>query len=195
LRRQACRQARGRDAAQQSRLAAGDLQARRSRAPALTASTVAYAGKTRQARHDTTGAEDSLIHFPLPALRAADSDLAADGGPLRRRKADRRVDCPNLLQAHAAIRNRPESQGDVSFVTVARSLEPLQIEMLRARLQAEGIMAFAIDAGINQVNALYSIAVGGVRLIVPRESADEARRILGLVRSGRFALRDGDDQH
>ena len=87
----------------------------------------------------------------------------------------------------------PEPQGDVSFVTVARSLEPLQIEMLRARLQAEGIMAFAIDAGINQVNALYSIAVGGVRLMVPRESADEARRILGLIRSGRFALRDGDD--
>ncbi|HEX7139855.1 MAG TPA: DUF2007 domain-containing protein [Vicinamibacterales bacterium] len=83
-------------------------------------------------------------------------------------------------------------QDEVSFATVARSLEPLQIEMLRARLQAEGIDAFAVDAGMNQVNALYSIAVGGVRLMVPRESAEEARRIIGLVRSGRFALRDDE---
>jgi hypothetical protein len=49
----------GRDAAQQSRLAEGDLQARRSRAPALTARTVAYPGKTRQARPGTAVAGDS----------------------------------------------------------------------------------------------------------------------------------------
>ena len=84
-------------------------------------------------------------------------------------------------------------QSEVSFATVARSLEPLQIEMLRARLQAEGIDAFAIDAGMNQVNALYAIAVGGVRLMVPRESAEEARQIIGLVKSGRFALRDDEN--
>ena len=84
-------------------------------------------------------------------------------------------------------------QENVAFVTVARSLDPIQIEMLRARLEAEGIEAFAADAGINQLNALFSIAVGGVRLMVPRESADEARRIIGLVRSGRFALRDDDE--
>jgi hypothetical protein len=83
-------------------------------------------------------------------------------------------------------------QSEVSFATVARSLEPLQIEMLRARLQAEGIAAFAVDAGMNQINPLYSIAVGGIRLMVPRESAEEARRIIGLVKSGRFALRDDE---
>ena len=53
MRRRACRQPRGRDAAQPSRLAAGDLQARLSRAPALTVRIVAYAGKTRQATHRT----------------------------------------------------------------------------------------------------------------------------------------------
>lgn len=83
-------------------------------------------------------------------------------------------------------------QDEVSFTTVARSLEPLQIEMLRARLRAEGIDAFAVDAGMNQINPLYSIAVGGVRLMVPRESAEEARRIIGLVKSGQFALRDDE---
>ena len=96
-----------------------------------------------------------------------------------------------------AVRSEPSTeesgpQSDVSFTTVARSLEPLQIEMLRARLQAEGITAFAVDAGINQVNALVAIAVGGVRLMVPHEFADEAKRIIQLVKSGRFALRDDE---
>jgi hypothetical protein len=83
-------------------------------------------------------------------------------------------------------------QPDVAFATVARSLEPLQIEMLRARLRAEGIDAFTVDSGINQANALIAIAVGGVRLMVPRESADEARRIIQLIRAGSFALRDDE---
>jgi len=104
----------------------------------------------------------------------------------------RRIAVPEFTRYEPAHED-PGPQHDVSFVTVARSLEPLQIEMLRARLQAEGVRAFVVDAGINQANALYSIAIGGVRLMVPRESAEEARRIIGLVRSGGFALRDDDD--
>jgi len=106
--------------------------------------------------------------------------------------ARRGISAPELTRIEPADEN-PGTQGDVSFATVARSLEPFQIEMLRARLKAEGIEAFAVDAGINQINPLVSIAVGGVRLMVPRESADEARRIVELVKAGRFALRDDDD--
>jgi hypothetical protein len=102
----------------------------------------------------------------------------------------RRIAIPDIVEA---IDEDSGSEGDVSFATVARSLEPLQIEMLRARLEAEGIESFAIDAGINQVNPLFGIAVGGVRLLVPRESADEARRIIKLVKSGGFALRDDEN--
>jgi ribosomal protein S18 acetylase RimI-like enzyme len=86
-----------------------------------------------------------------------------------------------------------EETGDGSLVTVARSLEPLQIEILRARLQAEGIPAFSADAGINQTNALYSIALGGVRLMVPRESAQDAQDIIALVNSGQLAARDDEE--
>jgi Putative prokaryotic signal transducing protein len=103
--------------------------------------------------------------------------------------AGRNITAPELPEA---TEEEPEPQGDVEFATVARSLEPLQIEMLRARLRAEGIDAFTVDAGINQANALIAIAVGGVRLMVRRESADEARRIIQLVRSGRLALRDDE---
>jgi putative signal transducing protein len=102
----------------------------------------------------------------------------------------RKMAVPEIVQPEPI--DEDASQDDVSFATVARSLEPLQIEMLRARLQAEGIEAFAVDAGINQVNNLVSIAVGGVRLMVPKESADEARRIIQLIRSGKFALRDDE---
>lgn len=105
--------------------------------------------------------------------------------------ARRQIAVPDFVRFEV-VEEDSGPQEEVSFTTVARSLEPLQIEMLRARLQAEGIDAFAVDAGMNQVNALYSIAVGGVRLMVPRESAEEARRIIGLVRSGRFALRDDE---
>ena len=115
------------------------------------------------------------------AVEVARSELARRG-----------IDAPEFVPLELPDED-PGPQSDVSFVTVARSLEPLQIEMLRSRLQAEGIPAFALDAGINQANALFSIAVGGVRLMVPREFSDEARRIIGLVRSGRFALSEGDE--
>ena len=105
--------------------------------------------------------------------------------------AKRKIAVPDFVRFEA-VEEDSGPQDEVSFATVARSLEPLQIEMLRARLRAEGIEAFAVDAGMNQVNALYSIAVGGVRLMVPRESAEEARRIIGLIKSGRFALRDDE---
>jgi len=91
-------------------------------------------------------------------------------------------------------RNEEESSDSgISLETVARSFDPLEVEMLRARLQAEGITAFAVDQGINQINALYSIAVGGIRLMVASEHAQQARQIIDVVRSGALALREGDD--
>ncbi|HEX4585517.1 MAG TPA: DUF2007 domain-containing protein [Burkholderiaceae bacterium] len=104
----------------------------------------------------------------------------------------RHMAVPDVIASESAD-DDTSAQGAVTLVTVARSLEPLQIEMLRARLEAEGIPAFAVDAGINRINPFYSIAVGGVRLMVPRESADDARRIVDLVRSGGLALREDDD--
>ena len=82
----------------------------------------------------------------------------------------------------------------VTFVTVARSLDTSQLQVLRARLDAEGIPSFVADEGMNQMISLYSVALGGMRLMVPEEFAADARQIIGLVKSGRFAFREGDDQ-
>ena len=110
----------------------------------------------------------------------------------RRELARRKLAVSEFVEAK--LRNEEESaDSGVSLQTVARSLDPLEVEMLRARLQAEGITAFAVDQGINQINALYSIAVGGIRLMVASEHAHQARQIIDFVRSGALALREGDD--
>jgi len=110
----------------------------------------------------------------------------------RRELARRKLAVSEFVEAK--LRNEEErSDSGVSLETVARSFDPLEVEMLRARLQAEGITAFAVDQGINQINALYSIAVGGIRLMVASEHAQQARQIIDVVRSGALALREGDD--
>ena len=79
------------------------------------------------------------------------------------------------------------------YETVARSLDALEIEVLRGRLQAAGIDAHAFDQGMNTVSALYAIALGGTRLVVPHDQAQRARQIIELVRAGAFELRGEDD--
>jgi hypothetical protein len=79
----------------------------------------------------------------------------------------------------------------VTFVTVARSLTPTELHILRAHLESDGIPSFVTDDNVNRM--IWSIAVGGARLLVPQHFAEEAKRIIGLVRGGRFALREGDD--
>ncbi|MBI5785758.1 MAG: hypothetical protein HZA64_09890 [Rhodocyclales bacterium] len=49
-----------------------------------------------------------------------------------------------------------------------------------------------IDDNIVRMNSLWSVAVGGARLLVPQPLAAEAREIIGLLRSGRFAI--GEDE-
>lgn len=110
----------------------------------------------------------------------------------RRELARRKLTVSKFVNANQRDEEESLDSGG-TLETVARSFDPLEVEMLRARLQAEGVRAFAVDQGINQINALYSIAVGGIRLMVASEKAPQARQIIELVRSGALALREGDD--
>jgi hypothetical protein len=80
-------------------------------------------------------------------------------------------------------------------VEVARSIAsgPGELEILRARLASEGIPSYIADSNINGMNALWSIALGGTRLMVPAAHATAARDIISLVRSGAFELGDDED--
>lgn len=77
------------------------------------------------------------------------------------------------------------------FETVARSLTASSdLEIVKSLLVAEGIPAFIVDGGINQVNPFLLVATGGVRLQVASAYADEARQILAAWDAGQLALED-----
>ncbi len=80
-------------------------------------------------------------------------------------------------------------------VEVARSMGsgPGELEILRARLTSENIPCYIADANTNAMNALWSVALGGTRLMVPAAHASAAREIVALVRSGAFELGDDED--
>ncbi len=92
-------------------------------------------------------------------------------------------------------RDSGDKEESTDFVWVARTLIPVpgELEILRARLSAEGIPSFIADGNTNGMNGLWSIALGGARLMVAREYAAAAREIIALVRSGAFELRDDED--
>lgn len=78
----------------------------------------------------------------------------------------------------------PELGEETEFETIDRSFTPTEMHILQGRLQADGIPAFVVDGDINQTYSLIAVAVGGVRLQVAKQHAEEARRIVNEVRSG-----------
>ena len=79
------------------------------------------------------------------------------------------------------------------FETIARSSVPSDLEIIKALLESEGIPAFIVDGGINQVYSLIAVATGGARLQVASEYADAARQILKALDAGQLALDDDAD--
>lgn|SRR5690554_1902681 len=63
-------------------------------------------------------------------------------------------------------------------IVIARFSFPYQAQIARASLDAAGIPAFVADEHTINMNWLYSNALGGVRLMVPRSRFAEAKTIL-----------------
>ena len=74
------------------------------------------------------------------------------------------------------------------LVTIARVLTPAEAEILRGRLEAEGVPAVVADAQTVQALSLMALAVGGVRVLVPASYADRAMAIVKGVEKGDYAL-------
>jgi hypothetical protein len=77
-------------------------------------------------------------------------------------------------------------QGDL--VTVTRVFNSLEAEMLRGCLQAEGIPASLGDAQTIQTDTLLTLALGGIRVMVPTPFADAARRTVEAFERGELAI-------
>ncbi|MDR2875814.1 MAG: DUF2007 domain-containing protein [Methylobacillus sp.] len=67
---------------------------------------------------------------------------------------------------------------DSSFITIASFSFPHEAHIAQASLEAEGIPAFIADEHTINMQWLFSNALGGVRVRVPREFAEKAREIL-----------------
>jgi Putative prokaryotic signal transducing protein len=77
----------------------------------------------------------------------------------------------------------------------ARYLNPMDAQVLVALLQAEGLAARIADADTVYVNgALFgSLALGGVRVMVPESQLEDAKRIRIAFDAGEFAIDDDFD--
>ena len=83
--------------------------------------------------------------------------------------------------------------GSGGLETVAQFHDPVDAQLLQGRLQAEGIPAFLADEHLIQANRLLSIALGGVRVQVPRELLAGARRVIAALEAGEYALDEDSD--
>lgn len=69
----------------------------------------------------------------------------------------------------------------MAFVTIANFHNAFQMNVVKGRLEAEGIPAFGKDEHVVGVNPLYDTAMGGIKLQVDEVYESEARRILSEI--------------
>jgi hypothetical protein len=86
-----------------------------------------------------------------------------------------------------------EYEGD--FVTVAQFLNPTDAHIVCSRLEASGVPAVVADANLVQMNSLWAVAVGGVRIRVPENRVAEAKEVIEAFNRGDFALPDDGVSH
>jgi len=81
-----------------------------------------------------------------------------------------------------------EQPPEVDLVTVTRVFNTLEAEMLRGCLEAEGIPATLGDVQTVQTDTLLTVAMGGVRIMVPAPFADAARQTIEAFERGALAI-------
>jgi len=79
------------------------------------------------------------------------------------------------------------------LVTVQRFTEVWEAHILRARLEAEGLMASIADEHLVAMDWFYSMAIGGVRVQVPVCELRRALEVLAALQRGDYELHDDAD--
>ena len=87
-----------------------------------------------------------------------------------------------------------EEPPEVDLVTVTRVFNTLEAEMLRGCLEAEGIPATLGDVQTVQTDTLLTVAMGGVRVMVPAPFADAARQTVEAFERGALAIDELPDE-
>jgi hypothetical protein len=97
---------------------------------------------------------------------------------------------------YVAMETEPRGAQDDSpseLVEIARSQLISDLQMLRARLDSEGIPSLIVNENSNRMGPQFSNTAGGARLLVLSQFALDAKQIVALLNSGAFALREDDD--
>jgi hypothetical protein len=133
--------------------------------------------------------EELLAQFQSGEL----TDLAKEvaGSELRGRK----IDCPKPDAEKIAAEMLAEDDATVDtgdLELVARYSTAAEAYMLQGRLELEGVPAVVTDAQMAQ--NLMSLAIGGVRVLVPESYLQRAREIALAVERGEFALDDSENR-
>jgi hypothetical protein len=110
------------------------------------------------------------------------------------------VAAAELRSRAVVVPSRPEpvdpSMSDMyagDLVPVARYFNPTEAHVLQACLQAADIPAIVADAGLVQANSLLTVAVGGVRVLVPEGFVEQAREVIDAFNRGDLELGDDTD--
>jgi Putative prokaryotic signal transducing protein len=83
-----------------------------------------------------------------------------------------------------------DNQAMDSLTEVARFSAPIDGHMLEARLHAEGIPAWAMNANTAQALNHLTLALGGVQVLVPSHLLADAQNVMRRLEAGEFALDD-----
>jgi len=78
--------------------------------------------------------------------------------------------------------------GEGDFVVVDRVQTPTEAHIIRNCIESAGIAAELGDANTVQMNWVWTIAVGGVRVLTRASVAGQAREVVMLYRSGALTL-------
>lgn len=72
------------------------------------------------------------------------------------------------------------------WVVIDGFIDVIQADIVRGRLEAEGIPAILGNRHLVAADWMYAQALGGVRILVPREFVSEARAVIADIDSGKF---------
>jgi hypothetical protein len=102
------------------------------------------------------------------------------------------------LAARAALGDTQDvevAHGHGPLSLCARYLNPMDAQVLVARLQSEGLAARVMDMDTVYANGVLfgSLSLGGVRVMVPESQLDDAKRIREAFDAGEYAIDEDFD--
>lgn len=132
-----------------------------------------------------------LMHDDELILCYRSGELTELATEVARAEVERRGLDPNGQEEPAG--NGPDNVGHGDLLILVRYFTPTEGYLLKGCLDAEGVPSFVADGHLVQANQFLSVAVGGVRVMVPESHFDEAKAILRAFNAGEYALQDDDD--